>query len=71
VAAAVSGSSPSPRSIGQYLHQVSRIAATGRLEYSEWETDNGKRSKQEIVLDQVEFLDPKPVDEPVQSDTLA
>jgi single-strand DNA-binding protein len=45
--------------IGQYLHQGSRIAGTGRLEYSEWETDHGKRSKHEIVLEQVEFLDPR------------
>ena len=58
--------------IGQYLHQGSHIAATGRLEYSEWQTDDGsKRSKHEIVLDQVEFLDPKPAEEPVAADTLA
>jgi single-strand DNA-binding protein len=57
--------------IGQYLHQGSRIAATGRLEYSEWDTDDGsKRSKHEIVLDQVEFLDPKPAEEPVAADRL-
>jgi single-strand DNA-binding protein len=58
--------------IGQYLHQGSRIAATGRLEYSEWETDDGsKRSKHEIVLDQVEFLDPKPSDhQAAEVDTL-
>ena len=57
--------------IGQYLHQGSRIAATGRLEYSEWETDTGNRSKHEVILDQVEFLDPKPADEPVETDALA
>ena len=57
--------------IGRYLHQGSHIAATGRLEYSEWETDDGsKRSKHEIVLDQVEFLDPKPAEEPVAADRL-
>lgn len=58
--------------IGEYLHQGSRIAGTGRLEYSEWETDDGKRFKHEIVLDQIEFLDPKPShEEAAEVDTLA
>jgi single-strand DNA-binding protein len=57
--------------IGRYLHQGSHIAATGRLEYSEWNTDDGKRSKHQLVLAEVEFLDPKPAEQPAEADVLA
>ena len=42
---------------GQHLEKVRQVAVNGRLEYSEWETeDASKRSKHEIVANDVEFL---------------
>ncbi len=41
----------------QYLTKGRQVAVTGRLEYREWTTDDdAKRSKHEVVADQVEFL---------------
>jgi single-strand DNA-binding protein len=40
----------------KYLAQGSRIAVDGRIEYSEWQVEGQKRSKHEIVAQEVEFL---------------
>lgn len=43
---------------GQYLTTGRQIAVGGRLDYQEWTTDDGaKRSKHEVVADQIDFLD--------------
>jgi len=43
------------------LHKGSAVMVTGRLNSSEWETDEGeKRSQIEIRADRVQFLDRKP-----------
>lgn len=45
----------------KYLRKGSRVAIDGRLEYSEWTTEDGhKRAKHEIVAQEVEFLDTPP-----------
>ena len=52
---------------GQHLEKGRQVAINGRLEYSEWETeDASKRSKHEIVANDVEFLAKakRPVEEP-------
>jgi single-strand DNA-binding protein len=42
----------------EYLGKGRRVAVAGRLEYSEWTTDDGgKHSKHEVIADQVDFLD--------------
>jgi single-strand DNA-binding protein len=41
----------------QYLAKGRQVAVTGRLDYREWDADDGaKRSKHEIVAADVEFL---------------
>ena len=45
---------------GQYLAKGRRIAVDGHLHHSEWDSDNGRRSKLEIIARNVEFLDPAP-----------
>jgi single-strand DNA-binding protein len=52
-------------SCAQYLTKGRQVAVSGRLEYSEWESkdDGGKRSKHEIVAQDVTFLDGPPTDD--------
>lgn len=43
----------------QYLTKGRKIAVHGRLHHSEWDSDNGRRQKLEVIADNVEFLDPR------------
>ena len=43
----------------QYLAKGRKVAIEGRLHHSEWDSDNGRRQKLEVVARQVEFLDPR------------
>jgi single-strand DNA-binding protein len=44
-------------SCGQYLNKGSSVLVEGRLQESRWETEDGlKRSKHEVVAQQVRFL---------------
>jgi single-strand DNA-binding protein len=40
----------------RYLNKGRRVAVEGHLHYSEWESDNGRRQKLEVVARFVEFL---------------
>ena len=40
----------------EYIHEGSPVAIEGRLQYSSWETDGQKRSKIEVVAENVQFL---------------
>lgn len=45
------------KNCGEYLEKGRAVAVSGRLSYSEWETDDGaKRSKHEVVARAVDFL---------------
>lgn len=44
-------------SIQQFLHKGSKVAIEGKLRWSQWESKDGqKRSKLEVVVDEIEFL---------------
>jgi len=44
-------------SCAQYLDKGRQVAASGRLELDEWETEGGeRRSRHKVVGDEVEFL---------------
>ena len=44
-------------SISGYLHKGDKVAIDGKLRYSSWETKDGqRRSKLEVVVDEVEFM---------------
>ena len=46
--------------LARYLHKGMKVAVAGRLRWSSWQTSEGdKRSKVEIVADDVEFLTPR------------
>lgn len=43
-------------SLSRFLEKGSKVAISGKLRWSQWETDDGKRSKVEIIADDVEFM---------------
>ena len=45
--------------LAQYMEKGRRIGVDGSLRWSSWETDGQKRSKVEIVGDNIQFLDGK------------
>ncbi len=42
--------------IARYLSKGTKVAIEGRLRYSSWERDGQKRSKIEVVVDEIEFM---------------
>ena len=42
--------------VAQYLSKGSKVAVLGKLRYSSWERDGQKRSKLEVIVDDIEFL---------------
>ena len=42
--------------VSRYLQKGSKIAAEGKLRYSSWEKDGQRRSKLEVVVDDIEFM---------------
>lgn len=46
-------------SVSSYLHKGSKVGIDGKLRYSTWERDGQKRSKLEVIVDELEFLSPK------------
>ncbi len=46
--------------LSRYLSKGSKVAIEGKLRYSSWENKEGqRRSKLEVVVDEVEFLSPR------------
>ncbi len=43
-------------SLSQYLQKGKKLAIEGKLRYSSWEKDGYKRSKVEVVVDDIELL---------------
>lgn len=57
-------------SLNRFLKKGAKVAISGKLKWSSWETDSGKRSKVEIVADEVELMGALPSndnDEPAPS----
>ena len=44
------------QALSQYLDKGSKVAIEGKLRYSSWEKDGQRRSKLEVVVDEIEFL---------------
>lgn len=45
--------------LAQHLEKGRRVGVDGRLEWSQWEVDGQKRSKVEIVANELQFLESK------------
>ena len=42
--------------IAQYLVKGTKVAVLGKLRWSQWERDGQKRSKIEVIVDEIEFM---------------
>lgn len=42
--------------VGRFLAKGSKVAIEGKLRYSSWEKDGQRRSKLEVVVDEIEFI---------------
>ena len=42
--------------VSRYLSKGSKVAVSGRLRYSSWERDGQRRSKLEVVVDEIELM---------------
>ncbi|VWL92995.1 Single-stranded DNA-binding protein [Collinsella sp. AK_207A] len=42
--------------VARYLSKGSKVAIEGKLRYSSWERDGQRRSKLEVIVDEIEFL---------------
>ena len=42
--------------LGRYLSKGTKVALSGKLRYSSWERDGQKRSKLEVIAEEIEFL---------------
>ena len=45
--------------LSRFLTKGSKVAIEGKLRWSQWERDGQKRSKIEVIVDEVEFLSPR------------
>ena len=43
-------------SVSRFLTKGSKVAIEGKLRWSQWERDGQKRSKIEVVVDEIEFM---------------
>jgi single-strand DNA-binding protein len=43
-------------SVKNFLSKGSKVAIEGKLRWSQWERDGQKRSKIEVIIDEIEFL---------------
>ena len=43
-------------SLSRYLSKGAKVAIEGKLRYSSWERDGNRRSKLEVVVDELEFM---------------
>ena len=42
--------------VSRYLSKGSKVAIDGKLRYSSWEKDGQRRSKLEVIVDEIEFM---------------
>jgi single-strand DNA-binding protein len=50
---------PRAESLARYLSKGSKVGIDGKLRWSSWEKDGQKRSKVDILVDNLEFLSPR------------
>lgn len=51
-----------------YLKKGTKVCVQGKLRYSEWERDGQKKSKVEVIADEIELMQKKPQQEVIEVD---
>lgn len=46
--------------VSRYLSKGTKVAIEGKLRYSSWERDGQRRSKLEVIVDDIEFMNARP-----------
>lgn len=54
--------------INRYLSKGCKVAIEGKLRYSSWERDGQRRSKLEVIVEEIEFLSRQQAAEPEPED---
>ena len=54
--------------VSRYLTKGFKVAVEGKLRYSQWERDGQKRSKLEVIVEEIEFMSRQQAAEPAPSD---
>lgn len=54
--------------VSRYLAKGCKVAVEGKLRYSQWERDGQKRSKLEVIVEEIEFMSRQQAAEPDPSD---
>jgi single-strand DNA-binding protein len=47
---------PRAEKVAQYLTKGTKVAIEGKLRWSQWEKDGARRSKLEVIVDEIEFM---------------
>lgn len=50
--------------LARYLHKGTKVAIEGKLRWSSWEKDGQRRSKIEVIVDEIEFMSPRGQQQP-------
>ena len=53
--------------VSRYISKGSKVAIEGKLRYSSWERDGKRRSKLEVIVDDIEFMNARPASSPAAS----
>lgn len=53
--------------VSRYISKGSKVAIEGKLRYSSWERDGQRRSKLEVIVDDIEFMNARPASSPSAS----
>lgn len=56
------------QSVSRFLSKGGKVAIEGKLRWSQWERDGQKRSKIDVIVDDIEFLSPKGSSQPLEYD---
>lgn len=54
--------------VSRYLTKGCKVVVEGKLRYSQWERDGQKRSKLEVIVEEIEFMSRQQAAEPAPSD---
>lgn len=47
------------QAVSRFLSKGSKVAIEGKLRWSQWEREGQKRSKIEVIVDEIEFMSPR------------